>query len=154
MTRQQITELTEQISMYESQVLLLIANAPSARRAAAVAARAAAIAAGELENDPDHLDDEQEGEDDEEEDEATEDQFVELEEDLANVIADVHDLGIRISHRLNRVATDCIPSPYRSFLSFKLHWIRQDCQSELTVCTSFLPHISYRMMSNLLREYR
>lgn len=73
----QIAELTDQITSYEDQVKLLISNA--APRASAEHGE------GEGEDFDDGVSDIS--------DDETEDRFVDLEEDLANVIADVHDLG-------------------------------------------------------------
>lgn len=120
--------------MYESQVLLLIANSPSVQRVAA----ANALARGETV--PAHESAEDANLDEDEDDEATEDQFVELEEDLANVIADVHDLGepmLTSLSRTERCATDAdVLYCNRSFLSSKLHGICQDCQGTLAAAWS------------------
>lgn len=86
-----IIELTEQITAYEDQVKALIANSGSSRAQSATAsapdsgADAAEVIVGEGGLD--------EGDSEDDDDEETEDRFVDLEEDLANVIADVHDLG-------------------------------------------------------------
>lgn len=84
----QITELTEQITTYEDEVKLLIARN-------AKTSPSTSIPNGDGEEEDavpiDQAVDDAGSDDDMEED--VEDQFVELEEDLANVIADVHDLG-------------------------------------------------------------
>lgn len=86
-----IIELTEQITTYENQVKVLIANSGSSRAHSATAsapedgADAPEVIVGEGGLD--------EGDSEDDDDEETEDRFVDLEEDLANVIADVHDLG-------------------------------------------------------------
>ena len=83
----QIVELTEKITAYEEDVQELIA---ASSKQPAVGNRA--------NDDDEHAAHAGEGDEagiessDESEDE-NEDQFIELEEDLANVIADVHDLG-------------------------------------------------------------
>lgn len=83
----QIKELIEQITFYEAQVKTLIANAassdPSQPAGDSLAPR---NGHGREEGDDG-------GTDDDDEHDEVEDRFIELEEDLANVIADVHDLG-------------------------------------------------------------
>lgn len=53
------------------------------------------IGEGRLESEEQMMDEEEEEEEDEDEEDegVVEDRFVDLEEDLANVLADVHDLG-------------------------------------------------------------
>lgn len=78
-----MAELTQQISEYESSVKELIQQADQARGSSPNGS----------EGRPDGAEgDDTDGSDDDSDDEF-EDRFIELEEDLANVIADVHDLG-------------------------------------------------------------
>lgn len=80
----------EQIALHESQVKILIANS-SAGPATPSSSQPALDATLAPSHDREERDDG--GTDDDDEDDENEDQFIELEEDLANVIADVHDLG-------------------------------------------------------------
>lgn len=136
----QIAELTTQISTYEDQVKLLIANgshpvASTSHAGEAPEAEEAIVGEGGMHDAGNDTDDD-------DDDDETEDRFVELEEDLANVIADVHDLGefslTRGVERGGRNATRLGDSfdincalRYRSLLSFELHRIRQNRQGEL-----------------------
>ncbi|GAA5938890.1 hypothetical protein JCM1841_000843 [Sporobolomyces salmonicolor] len=91
-----IAELTEKITNYEQEVKDLIAHADE-RRQIKDASGPASESDGQdgqgLRNDEEQGDDEGEEASDTSDDDEFEDRFVELEEDLANVIADVHDLG-------------------------------------------------------------
>ena len=81
----------EQIALHESQVKILIANS-SAGPATPSSSQPALDETLATSHDREERDDG--GTDDDDEDDENEDQFIELEEDLANVIADVHDLGM------------------------------------------------------------
>ncbi|CEQ41926.1 SPOSA6832_03677 [Sporobolomyces salmonicolor] len=91
-----IAELTEKITNYEQEVKDLIAHADE-RRQIKDASGPASESDGQdgqgLRNDEEQGDDEGDEASDTSDDDEFEDRFVELEEDLANVIADVHDLG-------------------------------------------------------------
>ncbi|GAA5949801.1 hypothetical protein JCM21900_004204 [Sporobolomyces salmonicolor] len=91
-----IAELTEKITNYEQEVKDLIAHADE-RRQIKDASGPASESDGQdghgLRNDEELGDDERDEASDTSDDDEFEDRFVELEEDLANVIADVHDLG-------------------------------------------------------------
>lgn len=81
--------MTEKITNYEQEVKDLIATADSVQGGSGV--KNSGGIDGGLRNDEEAADD-TDAESDTSDDEF-EDRFVELEEDLANVIADVHDLG-------------------------------------------------------------
>ncbi|SCZ95025.1 BZ3500_MvSof-1268-A1-R1_Chr11-3g03553 [Microbotryum saponariae] len=78
-----MSELTGKISAYEEEVKHLIAHADASAPPTPTASEAG--------RHPEELGDD--GGSDDDTDDDTEDRFVDLEEDLANVIADVHDLG-------------------------------------------------------------
>ncbi|GAA5876812.1 hypothetical protein JCM8547_003172 [Rhodosporidiobolus lusitaniae] len=82
-----LNELTDKISTYESEVKALIAN--SQERRDQRASRAGSTTDGDEEQGAEDSDDSMSDTSDDE----AEDRYVDLEEDLANVIADVHDLG-------------------------------------------------------------
>ncbi|GAA5867318.1 hypothetical protein JCM1840_005027 [Sporobolomyces johnsonii] len=91
-----IAELTDKITNYEQEVKDLIAHADGRRQskdASAPASEADGQDGQGLRNDEEEGDDEGDEASDTSDDDEFEDRFVELEEDLANVIADVHDLG-------------------------------------------------------------
>lgn len=72
-------------------------------------------------------------------DDALEDRYVELEEDLANVIADVHDLGASPSNRV--LLRACLLTAHdvlrdRALLAPELHGVRQDCQEARCACNA------------------
>lgn len=133
----QINELTEKIATYDREVRELIASAKAARER-------------KRHGESDDEDDEEEqrgqashpeaaegGEDDDDDDDSFsdtsndefEDRFVDLEEDLANVIADVHDLGQSVERSFfRRSRLLIIIVDRRPLLSLELHRIRQDRQ--------------------------
>lgn len=85
-----ISELMQQIALHESQVKVLIANSSSGN---ATPSTSQPQLADTLQPAPEAEPSDDGGTDDDDDGDEIEDQFVELEEDLANVIADVHDLG-------------------------------------------------------------
>lgn len=102
----QITELTDTISSYDREVRELIASAKAAKQRKRQADEDESD--DEEANESRHPEAREEGDDDDDDsmsdtsdDDEFEDRFVDLEEDLANVIADVHDLGAsacRVQH--------------------------------------------------------
>lgn len=74
------------------------------------------------------------GSDDESDGNNYEERFVDLEEDLANVIADVHDLGApafasgSLADWWSGMLTVVLLGVRRAFLTPKLHWVCQDCE--------------------------
>ncbi|GAA5905699.1 Vtc4p [Sporobolomyces salmoneus] len=88
-----ISELSEKINSYEQEVKDLIATADSAhKKQSTIKGTGDGDDAG-LRNDEEQGDDDDTDAGSDTSDDEFEDRFVELEEDLANVIADVHDMG-------------------------------------------------------------
>jgi len=88
---EQISELSDKITNYEKEVKDLIATADSAHAKPGGGDEGGDDEGQGRRNDEEEGDDTDAGSDTS--DDEFEDRFVELEEDLANVIADVHDMG-------------------------------------------------------------
>ena len=90
----QIAQLTTQISNYEGEVKQLIASANSSTGPPTPSTSLGGREDDEASNDVS---------DDDDTDEELEDRFIDLEEDLAGVIADVHDLGQSLANGATRI---------------------------------------------------
>jgi len=107
---EQISELSDKITNYEKEVKDLIATADSAH-----GKNGGEAAEGDDNDDQGRRNDEEEGDDtdagSDTSDDEFEDRFVELEEDLANVIADVHDMGTLSFLFLSLLVVRCATLP-------------------------------------------
>ena len=124
--------MTEKITNYEQEVKDLIATADSASKNGSSVKRPEPDADG-LRNDEEAADDDDDRDDtdaaSDTSDDEFEDRFVELEEDLANVIADVHDMGqFPLRFESAPMLTRNGRPSLRSFLASQLHGFHQDCQ--------------------------